>query len=456
MKVRKFLAVCLCGSIVFSSSIYSNAATVTVQKGDSISKFAKEYGTTIQRICDDNNISDPNKIQIGQQLYISGEQYSNLGYGMPISSEVRDMLWDMFDADYYMQKNPDVVKALGTDPDDLFRHFLHNGIYEGRQPNTDFNVSAYASAYKDLTTAFADKSAPEQIIEFYVHYQTCGKYENRSVTTIEAATERGIEVHNYSSVTYASRKEVLNPPASSPAPTETFDSIANPSIIITVRQAMDYIVRNVKPIIQAHPELVDSGSSLDIVLTNINAHPNDYHTDKAHALFCSGNNLSTYLNDSLIDSKISDTEEAAKVKAQLYKAYSPYRELATLDFNSFTEVVAYRAAFASCTLPSKSLYTYVGLTDSGVTYYVNQAACDAAYAAVGGVGTAPATYAVATYSDWNAAKDAYRTDCLAAGAPALDFISYADPAGGVSILLHAFPQVNDEDSLLKHFWPSPY
>ena len=41
-----------------------------VQNGDTLSAIARKYNTTYQKIASDNNISDPNKIYIGQKLII--------------------------------------------------------------------------------------------------------------------------------------------------------------------------------------------------------------------------------------------------------------------------------------------------------------------------------------------------------------------------------------------------
>ena len=37
-----------------------------------------------------------------------------------------------FDANYYAKRYPDVAKALGTDAEILYNHYLNNGVYEGR------------------------------------------------------------------------------------------------------------------------------------------------------------------------------------------------------------------------------------------------------------------------------------------------------------------------------------
>ena len=44
--------------------------TYTVVKGDSLGKIAKKYGTTTQKLADYNNISNPNRIYVGQKIKI--------------------------------------------------------------------------------------------------------------------------------------------------------------------------------------------------------------------------------------------------------------------------------------------------------------------------------------------------------------------------------------------------
>lgn len=48
----------------------SSAVTYTVKSGDTLSAIAKKYGTTYQKIADDNGIANPNKIYPGQKLVI--------------------------------------------------------------------------------------------------------------------------------------------------------------------------------------------------------------------------------------------------------------------------------------------------------------------------------------------------------------------------------------------------
>lgn len=56
-----------------STTKTSNASTTyTVKSGDTLSGIASKYGTTYQKLASLNGISDPNKIYVGQVLKISG------------------------------------------------------------------------------------------------------------------------------------------------------------------------------------------------------------------------------------------------------------------------------------------------------------------------------------------------------------------------------------------------
>ncbi len=51
----------------------------------------------------------------------------------------------VFDATYYAAHNPDVAAVLGNNPAELLRHFVENGMNEGRRGNEAFDVTAYAA-----------------------------------------------------------------------------------------------------------------------------------------------------------------------------------------------------------------------------------------------------------------------------------------------------------------------
>lgn len=56
-----------------------NADTITVQRGDTVSALALKYNETIQDIVNQNHLSNPNLIYVGQQLQVgnSNEQEKN-------------------------------------------------------------------------------------------------------------------------------------------------------------------------------------------------------------------------------------------------------------------------------------------------------------------------------------------------------------------------------------------
>lgn len=81
---------------------------------------------------------------------------------------------DLFDADYYAKKNPDVAQVFGSDPGVLFSHYMNLGIHEGRNAGPLFDVKMYRKQNSDLEELFADNW------EAYVtHYLSEGMYEGR-------------------------------------------------------------------------------------------------------------------------------------------------------------------------------------------------------------------------------------------------------------------------------------
>ncbi|QFG05701.1 endolysin [Bacillus phage 035JT001] len=60
-----------------SSSPTSSTKTYTVKSGDSLSKIAAKYGTTVSNLQKLNGIKDPNFIKVGQKLKVSGSTSSS-------------------------------------------------------------------------------------------------------------------------------------------------------------------------------------------------------------------------------------------------------------------------------------------------------------------------------------------------------------------------------------------
>lgn len=77
----------------------------------------------------------------------------------------------LFDADWYLSRNPDVAQA-GTDP--LF-HFLRYGASEKRNPSPFFDTSAYLDRYADVALSGRNPLA---------HYLSDGRFEGRQVEAV--------------------------------------------------------------------------------------------------------------------------------------------------------------------------------------------------------------------------------------------------------------------------------
>lgn len=101
-------------------------------------------------------------------------------------------VYQLFDAEYYAEQNPDVVAVYGTSKRALYRHFVYFGMEEGRNLSADFDVSAYRSAYPDLVDAYGD-----DISKYYQHYIVFGQSENRTLVTVDACKEAGVTVTDF-------------------------------------------------------------------------------------------------------------------------------------------------------------------------------------------------------------------------------------------------------------------
>jgi hypothetical protein len=92
----------------------------------------------------------------------------------------------VFDPVFYAEKNPDIKKALGTNPTVLFNHFITCGCNEksrwGKTIST-FNVEVYEAHNADLRNAFGpiDKNTGANGYPYYKHYCTNGYNENRRI-----------------------------------------------------------------------------------------------------------------------------------------------------------------------------------------------------------------------------------------------------------------------------------
>ena len=87
----------------------------------------------------------------------------------------------VFDATFYANANPDVVKVLGNSSQALLNHFLTYGIEEASRvgkTKSGFNVVTYAAKNPDLTDTFG-QCTPGNYSPFYKHYCEYGYKEGR-------------------------------------------------------------------------------------------------------------------------------------------------------------------------------------------------------------------------------------------------------------------------------------
>lgn len=229
--LRTAVALGLAGTLFFYCLVPASA--YTVQSGDTLSKIAAQNGITVAELMELNGITNASEIYSGESLKVSKTDTSvvsrqtngtagssNAATSTAINAQTRALLKNMFDADYYAKQNPTLVALIGNDPNALFAHFVQYGIWEGRQVNPKFNVSAYASAYKDLDQFAKGKgmSAAEEILFLYQHYESFGKVEEREITTVEAALVKGISVTSVASAKTATGEPIGGTVIAAPAP----------------------------------------------------------------------------------------------------------------------------------------------------------------------------------------------------------------------------------------------
>ena len=83
----------------------------------------------------------------------------------------------VFDADYYLNKYPDVNEWANGNKDKALDHFISYGMSEGRRGSEAFDVQSYYNEYPDLRAAFGTDLA-----SYYSHYLMYGKKEGRHAT----------------------------------------------------------------------------------------------------------------------------------------------------------------------------------------------------------------------------------------------------------------------------------
>ena len=106
----------------------------------------------------------------------------------------------VYDYNYYVANNPDVVSALGTDDETIIKHFVENGMSEGRQGKENFNVYTYKNRYSDLRAVYGN-----DLRAYYMHYIKYGQTEGRSGEGIAEAGNENVSqtTNNYNGQDYS-------------------------------------------------------------------------------------------------------------------------------------------------------------------------------------------------------------------------------------------------------------
>ncbi len=94
----------------------------------------------------------------------------------------------VFDADYYVQQNPDLASLAGN-YEALLKHYTESGMLEGRQGSSEFDLAAYMTYNPDLVAAYQGN------YELYIeHYVKSGKAEGRKAIEDVPFNYTGVEL----------------------------------------------------------------------------------------------------------------------------------------------------------------------------------------------------------------------------------------------------------------------
>ncbi|MDR0219977.1 MAG: L,D-transpeptidase [Lachnospiraceae bacterium] len=99
---------------------------------------------------------------------------------LPVAAKTSEATKQCFDAKFYAETYPDVVKAYGKSEKKLLEHYLKYGRYEGRSASAEFNLAIYRNNYADLNAAFGN-----DLDAYPEHYRQHGKKEGRNAKTFD-------------------------------------------------------------------------------------------------------------------------------------------------------------------------------------------------------------------------------------------------------------------------------
>lgn len=181
--MKKQLLAAMVGAMALSSSLTVSAAPATMRDGTIFDAeyYAQQNPDVVAAFGTNTNALYSHYTRHGKA---EGRMaHMNDTYHMTAPTD------GTFDASYYAQQNPDVVAALGTDPNMLYSHYVNHGRAEGRKSHindlshvavptttvdTTFDANYYAQQNPDVVAAYGTNSNA-----LYSHYSTHGKSEGR-------------------------------------------------------------------------------------------------------------------------------------------------------------------------------------------------------------------------------------------------------------------------------------
>lgn len=92
---------------------------------------------------------------------------------------------------WYVDHYTDIRNAFGEDQERTLKHFVNNGMNEGRLGSGEFSVYSYRNAYQDLRTAFQKNWK-----RYYMHYVNNGQKEGRDQILGIAVIQNPVTVKN--------------------------------------------------------------------------------------------------------------------------------------------------------------------------------------------------------------------------------------------------------------------
>lgn len=138
----------------------------------------------------DKLIAQQEKLELLQKQLDDAQKSSTLGCiiaGIDKDSKIRRFLTPrrlfkkpleygkpVYDAEAYKKYNSDIAAIYGKSPRKLLRHFINQGMYEGRRASERFDIKAYLKYNADVAELYAD-----DLRSCYIHFCENGMKEGR-------------------------------------------------------------------------------------------------------------------------------------------------------------------------------------------------------------------------------------------------------------------------------------